>query len=190
MIGVLGGVFDPPHNGHVALARAAKEHFGLDRLVVLVASAPGHKAVSTPANDRLELARAAFPADEVVLDDHAFTVDAVAGGRFGDAIFLIGADELADFPGWKDPAGVLREVRLGVATRVGYGRERLEEARSRLSQPGRVEFFEMPPHDIASRDLRGRLAAGEVPEDLLPAPVAALIRERGLYRDAGRPGYT
>ena len=58
--GLLGGAFDPPHVGHVALARAAVEHFGLDELVVLVVADPGHKGVDAPAEARLALAEVAF----------------------------------------------------------------------------------------------------------------------------------
>ena len=57
MIGLLGGRFDPPHNGHVALARTAMERLGLDRLCVTVVVAPGHKETVAPAEYRLELAR-------------------------------------------------------------------------------------------------------------------------------------
>ena len=49
-LGLFGGAFDPPHNGHVALVHAAKEALGLDRVVVVVAADPGHKRVETPAS--------------------------------------------------------------------------------------------------------------------------------------------
>jgi nicotinate-nucleotide adenylyltransferase len=74
-VGLFGGAFDPPHLGHVAVARAAKEELGIPRLVVLVAERPGHKEVHVPAQTRLELARAAFPGDEVRLDPNARTID-------------------------------------------------------------------------------------------------------------------
>jgi nicotinate-nucleotide adenylyltransferase len=190
VIGILGGVFDPPHNGHVELARAAKERFDLDRLIVLVAVDPGHKLVKTPAELRFALAKAAFPDDEVVLDENAFTVDAVAGGRFEDGIFLVGADEFADFPSWKNPEGVLREVRLGVATRPGYQREHLQPVLERLARPERVSFFEIPPHPIASRDVRRRVAEGQPVAGLVPPHVRRLIEELGLYQADGTAGYT
>ena len=65
MIGLLGGTFNPPHNGHVALARAAEEKLDLDDLVVLVAERPGHKRVDLDAENRFRLARAAFPGRRV-----------------------------------------------------------------------------------------------------------------------------
>ena len=122
MTGLLGGTFDPPQNGHLALARAALKELPIDRLVVLVAADPGHRDVAADAGTRLRLAELAFAglAAEVVLDPHAFTVDAVRGGRFGEAIFVVGADEGAAFPTWKDPQEVLRWVRLAVGTRNGY----------------------------------------------------------------------
>src|SRR5207244_7207571 len=104
------------------LAGGALTELPSDRLLVLVAARPGHRDVFAAAEDRLALAQAAFaelPA-EVVLDDNAFTVDAVRDGHFGDALFVVGADEGAAFPSWKDPDEVLRWVRLAVGTRSGF----------------------------------------------------------------------
>ena len=181
-IGLFGGAFDPPHRGHVELARRAKEVLGLDRLVVLVSADPGHKRVLTPASVRLELARAAFPGDEVVLDGHARTVDALrAHPEWEGATFLIGADEFCDLPTWKEPEEVLRLVRLAVATRPGFPRERLEAVLAQLPAPDRVVFFEIAPTPVASRELRRRLEAGADVTAEVPSEVAEMIRRDGLY---------
>jgi nicotinate-nucleotide adenylyltransferase len=185
MIGLLGGAFDPPHNGHIALARAALAQFGLEELVVLVAERPGHKQVSLPAETRLRLARAAFPKYTVSLDEHERTIDTLRAGRWRDPLFLIGADEFSDLLTWKDPEGVLERARLGVATRPGYPRERLDAVLERLSQPQRVLFFEIDPVAVSSRELRARLALGDSVDGLVPRAVAELIADLGLYR-----GYT
>ena len=182
MIGLLGGAFDPPHNGHVALAEAAKRQFGFEEFVVLVSALPGHKDVVEDAGARLDLARAAFPDDDVELDEQARTIDTLRAGRWRDPLFLIGADEFCDFPTWKDPEGVLELARLGVATRPGYPRDRLDAALDRLAHPERVLFFEIEPWPVASRDVRERVARGEPIDRLVPPRVAELIRERRLYR--------
>jgi nicotinate-nucleotide adenylyltransferase len=184
-VGVLGGAFDPPHNGHVALARTAVEHFDLERLLVTVVADPGHKEVATPADVRLELARLAFadvPRAEVELEPHARTVDALEARGLTDPLFLIGADELMDFPAWKDPERVLELARLGVATRPGYPRERVEAVLAHVSRPERVLVFEIEPHAVSSSDLRARAARGQALDGLVPAAVADEIRRRGLYR--------
>jgi nicotinate-nucleotide adenylyltransferase len=181
-LGLYGGSFDPPHRGHVELARRAKEVLGLDRLVVLVSADPAHKRVLTPGAARLELARAAFPEDGVVLDEHGRTVDALrAHPEWEGAVFLIGADEFCDLPTWKEPEEVLRRVRLAVATRPGFPRERLEAVLGRLSAPERVGFFEMEPTPVASRELRQRLERGDDVTDDVPAAVAEIIRRERLY---------
>jgi nicotinate-nucleotide adenylyltransferase len=177
---LLGGTFNPPHNGHVALARAAEERFR-DEVVVLVAAQPGHKDVELDGDTRLDLARAAFPDREVELDPHERTVDMLATGRWRDPLFLIGADEFVDFPTWKDPDGVIERARLAVATRPGYPRERLDHVLAQLSQPERVQFFEIEPLPISSEDIRQRVAHGDPIDDLVPAAVADLIESRGLY---------
>ena len=182
MIGLLGGAFDPPHNGHVAVAATAKRQFGFGEFAVLVSARPEHKDVVLDAATRLELTRAAFPDDDVELDEHARTVDTLRAGRWHDPLFLVGADEFCDFLSWKNPEGVLELARLGVATRPGYPREHLDAVLERLPRPERVLFFELEPLAVASRDVRDRVARGERIDDLVPARVAELIREHGLYR--------
>lgn len=187
MVGLFGGRFDPPHLGHVALLRGAKERFSFERLTVLVVAAPGHKEVTTPAETRLALARAAFPDYEVELDWHARTVDLLRESRFHDPLFLVGADEFAQFLAWKEPDEVLELARLGVATRPGYPRERLEAVRSRLRRPERVVFFPIESVDVSSSEVRRRVAAGEPIEGLVPDAVAREIVRRGLYQAVGAP---
>ena len=179
---LLGGTFNPPHNGHLALARAAEQELDADEIVVLVAARPGHKRVELDAETRFGLARAAFPDRTVELDEHERTVDMLRAGRWDDPLFLIGADQFCDFPEWKDPNGVLEVARLAVATRPGYPRERLDRVLERLERPDRVRFFEIEQLPIASRDVRDRVAVGEPIDELVPPAVAARIAELGLYR--------
>jgi nicotinate-nucleotide adenylyltransferase len=181
MTALLGGSFNPPHNGHVALARAAEERFG-EELVILVSVRPGHKEVQLDADTRLQLARAAFPGHELELDAYERTVDLLKAGRWDDPLFLIGADEFCDFLTWKEPDGVVERARVVVATRPGHPRERLETVLARLRQPERVEFFEIEPLPISSRDIRDRVARGEPIDGLVPPDVANLIESFGLYR--------
>lgn len=177
-----GGAFDPPHLGHVAVADAAREQLAVGRLVVLVSERPGHRDVHAPAEDRLALARAAFPVDDVRLDPYARTVELLRAERFGDPIFVIGADQFRHFFAWSDPTEVLERTRLAVATRPGFPRSELDDVLEQLDRPERVLFFEIEPNPAASTDARARVAAGEPLDDLVPAAVASLIEERGLYR--------
>jgi nicotinate-nucleotide adenylyltransferase len=178
---LLGGTFDPPHNGHVALADTAERRFG-EEVVVVVAVRPGHKQVGLDGDVRLQLARAAFPDREVEADPHERTVDLLKAGRWREPLFLIGADEFADFLTWKDPEGVIARARLGVATRPGYPHDRLDQVLTRLARPERVEFFEIEALPISSRDIRERVARGQPIDDLVPPAVVELISSLGLYR--------
>jgi nicotinate-nucleotide adenylyltransferase len=177
-----GGAFDPPHVGHVALADAARERFGVERLVVLVSERPGHREVHASAEDRLALARAAFPADDVRLDRHPRTVELLRAERFDDPVFVIGADQFRHFLAWKEPAEVLERTRLAVATRPGFPLEELDEVLESIERRERVIFFEIEPNPAASTEVRARVAAGRRLDGLVPDAVARLVAERGLYR--------
>src|SRR5439155_9412445 len=101
-----------------------------------------------------------FPDDRVELDEHERTVDTLRAGHWDDPLFLIGADEFADFLTWKVPEGVLAQARLAVATRAGYPRGRLDRVLEPLSHPEHGLFFEIDPLPISSREIRDRVARG------------------------------
>ena len=191
--GLFGGAFDPPHNGHVALAHRASERFALDRLVVIPTGVAPHKRIETPAQMRLNLAEAAFadvPGTEVSrweIDrgEPSYTLETTrwARGRYGELLFLVGADQFARLDTWYRPDDVLQLARLAVATRPGYPQEELERVCATLRDPGRVEFFEIEPWPVSSTEIRDRVRRGEQIDDVVPPAVARLIAEVGLYRD-------
>jgi nicotinate-nucleotide adenylyltransferase len=176
--GLYGGAFDPPHNGHVALAEGAKRQFHLPRLVVLVSEQPGHKDTHCPPEIRLELARAAFPDDDVRLDPYPRTIDLLRAERFEDPVFVLGADEFCHFRTWKEPDAILELAELGVGTRPGFPRERLDAVLEELDRPERVRFFEIPPNPASSTAIR---AGGEL-DGVVPPAVAERVRALDLYR--------
>jgi nicotinate-nucleotide adenylyltransferase len=177
-----GGAFDPPHLGHVAVADAARKRFGVDRLVILVSESPGHRGVHASAEDRLALTVAAFPGDDVRLDPYPRTVELLRAERFDDPVFVIGADQFLAFLAWSEPAEVLERTRLAVATRPGFPRSELDAVLEQLDRPERVLFLELEPNPSASTDFRERIAVGQPLDGLVPAAVARLVEERGLYR--------
>ncbi len=190
--GLFGGAFDPPHNGHVALARGAVEHFALERLVVIPTGVAPHKEVRTPGELRLRLAEAAFadvPGAEVSdwelergVPSYTLETTRWARHRWGEILFLVGADQFAALDTWHRPDDVLELARLGVATRPGFARETLEALRERLRDPSRVDFFEIEPVAVSSTQLRERVARGEPIDGLVPPAVARHIAVHRLYR--------
>jgi len=179
VVGIFGGRFDPPHLGHLALARAAVRHFGIDELHVTVVADAAHKPAEAPAGDRLELAKLTFADLNAVveLEQHAYTVDALEAYGYDEPIFLIGADQLSALPSWKEPERVLELARLGVAARPGYELP--------IASP-RVEVFELEPHPVSSSELRRRVREGSSIDGFVVPAVAAYITARGLYARARR----
>ena len=172
-----GGAFDPPHVGHVAVADAARKRFGVERLVILVSERPAHRETFASADDRLALARAAFPRDDVRLDPHPRTVELLRTERFNDPVFVVGADQFAGFLGWAEPDEVLDRATLAVATRPGFPREELDAVLAQLARPERVVFLDIEPNPAASTDIRAGLSQDDVSPE-----VAQLIEDRWLYR--------
>lgn len=196
-VGVLGGAYDPPHNAHLTVARIAIERFSLRRLLVVVTGLAPHKAVETDAETRFRLASAAFAdVPKVEVSRHeldrpgpSWSVDTArwAAEAFGDVVLLVGADEFAAFPAWREPDRLLELVRLGVATRPGTSRAMLDGVLRRLERPERVEFFDVPAMAVSSSDVRARVRRHESIDGLVPAGVARLVAELGLYLDPVSP---
>jgi nicotinate-nucleotide adenylyltransferase len=177
-IGILGGRFDPPHVGHLALAREAIRVFGIDELHVSVIADAAHKGSEAPSADRLAMAKLTF--DElgaiVELEHHRYTVDALEAAGYDDPVFLIGADELEALPTWKQPERVLELARIGVATRPGHA----ADTDGGTTSP-RIRIFELEPHPVSSTELRERVRRGEPIDGLVVPEVATYVAENGLY---------
>jgi nicotinate-nucleotide adenylyltransferase len=190
--GVFGGAFDPPHFGHVALARAALERFGFERLLVVPAGDPPHKAVATSAEIRCRMAELAFagmPRVEILRIElepggPRFTVDTLRllGKRHDDLVLLVGADQFAGFPSWREPDTILELARLAVASRPGYDDKELSSVLATLARPERVGFFPIPAHPVSSEQIRERVRGGLPIDELVPEAVVGEIARLGLYR--------
>ncbi len=200
-VGVFGGSFDPLHLGHLLLAEQAREQFALDEVVFVPARLPPHKLDRQLAPDKLrlemvELAVAGhrqFRASDVELRraGPSFTIDtlaALAAERPNAAFFLpIGADSLAEFPTWRDPAGILARAELLVMPRPGSAPAALADPARALGLPsaaGRVHALAAPLFDVSSTDLRRRRAAGRSLRYLVPPAVEEFLRHHRLYEAA------
>lgn len=184
---MLGSLCNPPHLGHAALARVAAEQLDLECVLLVPTGVPAHReppAVS--AGMRLRLAQAAA-ADEPVLLASSIEVDR-AGPSYmadtleqlaraaGDAelVLLLGADQYATLDDWHDPERIRSLAMIAVAPRPG-----VEIA------AGSATLIAMPEMDIASSEIRRRIAAGESIHGLVSPSVAALVAAEGLYQSGG-----
>ena len=205
-IGILGGTFNPPHLGHLALARDAREELGLDRVLLMPAGIAPHKpgAAEPGAEHRLAMCRLALQGEpalsvsalEVERDGPSYTVDTLRAIHASDPhlqlTFIAGADVACTLPSWREPAKLLELAGLAVAARAGADRRTVlrelapllagvEGART-SGEPSNVRFLRMPVIDISSSIVRERAARGEPVEDLVGEPVGRYIAEQGLYR--------
>lgn len=197
MIGVFGGTFDPPHVGHLILAVEARFQLGLRRVLWALTADPPHKPESphTSAALRLQLLEAAIsgqpafelsrvdvdrPGPHYALDTMRLLQEQIPGERWA---YLMGGDSLRDLPGWHRPAEFVERCDLvGVMSRPEALPE-LEALDEQLpSLRARLRFLEAPYVDLSASDIRDRVRRGQPFEHLLPAGVARLIQESGLYR--------
>ncbi len=188
-IGVFGGTFDPVHNGHVAVAVDVRAALALDRVLLVVAGDPWQKRdrVLAAAEDRYELARlavegvAGVEASRVEIDRPGASVTAdtleelAAPGR--ELYLVLGADAVRNMATWRR----LDETR-DLATVVVVGR--VGEVDAPPGPGWRVEHVDAPRLDIASTDIRARVAAGRPIDGLVPPVVVRAIHARGLYTGA------
>lgn len=187
-IGVFGGTFDPMHIGHLAIARAARDQAGLDRVLFVIAANPPHKNDAiTPADIRLEMAEAAI-AHEPGLELSRIELDRPGPSYTADTLkrlhaqmpgagfyFILGYDSALDLPKWRDPEAILAQATLLVAPRP----DRRTPLPPMLA--GHCQLLRMNDYKISSSEIREQLKQGRNMDNWLPAPVAALIREKGLY---------
>lgn len=176
--GILGGSFDPPHVGHVSVARDLVEELRLDRLLVIPAGDPPHREVTLPAEVRLDLTRRAF-ADlpgievspmEIERAGPSYTVDTLEAlaRRFpSDRLVLaIGADQLAAIHRWDRWRRIPELARIAVMPRRGR-----EPAPSPESTPIEYVVANVTRVDISASRIRQRLEEGRSVHLLVPETI-------------------
>lgn len=204
-IGVYGGTFDPIHLGHLILAEQCREAGRLDEVwFVPSGRQPLKQDHAITDFDRrvemIELAIAGQPAFRIEpiekeMTGLTYTADMLAllHQRHPDdeLFFLLGSDSLQDLHCWHDPHRVIASATLLVMLRAGHATLTAEQLRAALSLPAqlelRLEFVPEPPLiDLASSDLRRRIAAGRSIRYLVPRSVECYIADHRLYRDVKR----
>ncbi len=194
--GILGGTFDPPHFGHLALAETARVQLRLDRVLFVPAGRPPHKQDEevTAAEERARLVETAiagnpaFALSRVDLDRPGphYTVDMLAllreahpeGGAW---FFLMGEDSLHDLPAWHAPDEILEQVTLAVMPRLSKRADVAALSKNLPQLPDHLLWLDVPPVNYSSTDLRRRAREGLPLRYLVPGAVAGYVRRRGLY---------
>ena len=199
-IGIFGGTFDPVHLGHLILAEQAREQGQLDEVWFVPAPRP-------PQKDGLVISRFDVRVEmlELAIAGHpSFRVDPLEKDRIGPSYtvdtlielharapghtyaLIVGGDSLADLPFWRDPRGIVSRAELLVMARPGAPRIDEADLRKALSMTSadelRLRFVIAPLIDIASRDIRRRVAEGRSVRYLLPRALEVFVGERRLYR--------
>lgn len=192
-LGVMGGSFNPPHIGHLAIASDVATMLGLAGVVFTPAAAPVHKDVDydVPVAARLEMTRLAVAGDErfsvsSVESDLGlrYTLDTIVELRQRHPdhklVFIMGSDSLLQFETWHQPSAILALCRVAVAPRPGDDL-RLVEERAYEWGRGLVVVLPTVTLDVSSSMIRDRLRIGLPIRYLVPHDVEGYIRAQRLY---------
>jgi len=194
-LGIFGGTFNPPHLGHLICVQEAYVQLRLDRVMLMPARIPPHKAVDDEpgAEHRLELCRLAVDGDprfvvsdlEMEREGPSYTVDTLGELHTQDPdteLFLIvGGDVAAGLPHWHEPERVLSLATPAIAKRRGTPRASIDEALGKLRGGERACFFRMPGVGFSSTMVRERVRSGQPIRYIVPDGVAEYINEHRLY---------
>ena len=197
-IGILGGSFDPIHNGHLYMAQKALEEYGLDEVWLMPAGHSPNKKESAmaPAAMRLAMCELASGCSdrikvcsvEVDSDETSYTYRTLqklhAAHPDDTFYFIMGADSLAYFKQWLHPKIISSLAILLIVNRGVYSKPELTAMADDIKEqfPADIRFLECPKYNISSRDIRKAIKDGIGVQKELPPEVLAYIRQNGLYQ--------
>lgn len=200
-IALLGGTFDPVHNGHLALAGAAYRQLGVSEVVFIPTQLRYYKEgrPSTSAYDRVAmLALATAPYDHMKISDmellcppeenYTYITLEKLKAQYPDTelIFVIGGDSLANLSKWREAKKLFRLATFAAAVRDEVDRETAMELirKYEAEYPGsKILLLTMEPEDVSSTMIREKAAAGESLEGLVPAEVETYMKKHQLYME-------
>ena len=197
-IGVLGGTFDPVHNGHLAIAEEARSYLNLNEVIFLPAGQPWMKSDRSisPARHRTAMialalqSRPYFKTSTIEIEHQgpSYSVNSIAELKTQaveptDWYFILGWDNLSKIPQWREPAKLIEMCFLAAVPRPGYERPNMKKLEAAL--PGiakKVILMDKPRLEISATDIRNKAAQGLPISGLVPEAVEKYIKENGLYR--------
>ncbi len=184
-VGIMGGTFNPPHIGHLAIAEQVYETLGLDAIHFMLTSEPGHTNGKTTINaeyrvDMLDYAiednpHFALDLTEVNRGGKTYTIDTIKqlqeANPNTDYFFIIGGDMVEDLPNWKAIEELVTLVKFVGVNRPGYKPE----------TDYSIIWIDTLDIDLSSSDIRQRVKEGLSIKYLTPDPVIKYIEQKGLY---------
>lgn len=199
-IGIMGGTFDPIHNGHLMLGHTAYEAFSLDQIWFMPNGNPPHKkseTIKSTAEDRMKMTSLAIaPFPEFVLQPYEALRAEVSCSyqtmeHFSkiypddEFYFIIGADSLMAIETWVHPerifptCTILATYRNEVKTK-----EEMNRQIQHLSEKyhAKIRLLETPLMPVSSHELRASLQSGDSVSEYMPAAVCSYIKQHHLYR--------
>ena len=196
-LGVLGGTFDPIHNGHLIVAEEARARLNLTEVLFVPACLPWLRKDGpiSPAEHRVQMVRLAITdrpyfklsMAEIERPGPSYTVDTITElraqlGAGDELFFILGWDSLAQFPQWREPSRLISMCLLVAVSRPGSPRPNLKKLEAAI--PGlskRVMVMDNPKIDISASVVRDRVARGLSVYHLVPKSVNRYIRQHKLY---------
>ncbi len=201
-IGIMGGTFNPVHNGHLVTAQEALSQFRLDKVIFIPTGNPPHKVdneiadaedrhimtvIATSSNSRFFVSRI-----EIDRKGKSYTIDTVRQlkgmySKSSSLYFITGADAILEILTWKNTAEIISLCEFIAATRPGYNLARIEDLKKRLfgrdeASRNRIYIMEIPALSISSTDIRNRVRSGRPIDYLLPKGVSNYILKHELYK--------
>ena len=196
-LGIMGGTFDPIHNGHIQMAQKCMEKFALDEVIFLPAGEPPHKRnyAVTDKYKRLEMTRLAvkeipgFSVSDIEIErsGYTYTIDSMRelGQIYKNARFfyIIGADTLGELYTWRNIEEVARLTKFLVVGRSNIPSEALHNAAARVREDfgGQLLDAQFNGPELSSTFIRDLARKGAPLEGYVPLNVARYIKENNIY---------
>lgn len=200
-IGIMGGTFDPIHNGHLMLGRQALEEYQLDQIWFMPSGQPPHKKDHpvTDADIRCEMVKLAllgqsgfvFSDFEIRRPGNTYTAQTLAllhqEYPQHEFYFIVGADSLYEIERWYEPERIMSQTVILAAGREYEGIHRsLKGQMNYLKEKygAQIEYLHCREMDISSEEIRSLTAEGQSVKDLVPEAVFAYMEKNHLYRNS------
>ena len=196
-VGIIGGTFDPIHLAHIYIAEEAKKKLNLDKVIFIPAGIQPLKTDKkvTEASLRLEMVQKAIEGKigfevsdyEIKKEGKSYTYKTLEHfyKEYKDLYFITGADCLLDIDKWKEIEKIFSLCKFVVFTRPGYNNNELVNKKRFVEEKynGDIILLEVPGIHISSTEIREKIINNEKVDDILPAVVLDIIKEKGLYRE-------